>query len=86
MRVARVLPEVRDIRNFGSAALHLCWVACGRLEAFYQEGLNEWDVAAGAFLVSEAGGRVELGSDANGGLVLAATPGVFEALRDLIVG
>ena len=83
--VARVLPEVRDIRNFGSAALHLCWVACGRLEAFYQEGLNEWDVAAGAFLVSEAGGRVELGSDANGGLVLAATSGVFDALRNLII-
>jgi len=83
--VARVLPEVRDIRNFGSAALHLCWVACGRLEAFYQVGPKEWDVAAGALLVSEAGGRVELGSDANGGLVLAATSGVFDTLRNLIV-
>jgi myo-inositol-1(or 4)-monophosphatase len=82
--VARVLPRARDIRCFGSAALHLCWVACGRLEAFYQEGLKEWDVAAGAFLAAEAGARVELGSEANGGLVIAATPGVFAALRALV--
>ena len=82
--VARVLPAVGDIRCFGSAALHLCWVACGRLEAFYQVGLNEWDVAAGAFLVSEAGARVDLGSGASDGLVLAATPRVFAPLRDLI--
>lgn len=53
--VARILPAARDIRCFGSAALHLCWVASGRLEAFYQIGLREWDVAAGAFLASEAG-------------------------------
>lgn len=84
--VARVLPMARDIRCFGSAALHLCWVACGRLEAFYQEGLKEWDVAAGAFLAAEAGARVELGSQANGGLVIAATPGVFSALHGLITG
>ena len=82
--VARILPEVGDIRCFGSAALHLCWVACGRLEAFYQEGLKDWDVAAGAFLASEAGAQVELGSEANGALVLAATSGVFAPLRDLI--
>lgn len=82
--VGRLLPDVRDIRCFGSAALHLCWVACGRLEAFYQEGLKEWDVAAGAFLASEAGATVELSSKANGGLVLAATPGVFSPLRTLI--
>ena len=83
--VARVLPATRDIRCFGSAALHLCWVACGRLEAFYQRGLQEWDVAAGAFLAAEAGARVELGSEANGGLVFAGAPGVFTQLRSLIV-
>lgn len=84
--VARILPVARDIRCFGSAALHLCWVACGRLEAFYQAGLQEWDVAAGAFLAREAGARVELGSEANGELILAATEGVFAPLRALIVG
>jgi myo-inositol-1(or 4)-monophosphatase len=84
--VARVLPEARDIRCFGSAALHLCWVACGRLEAFYQEGLMEWDVAAGAFLAAQAGARVEPGSAANNGTTLAASPAVFDPLRDLILG
>lgn len=83
--VARVLPAARDIRCFGSAALHLCWVACGRLEAFYQEGLRDWDVAAGAFLASQAGATVELSSDENNGLVLAATPGVFAQLRSLLL-
>jgi myo-inositol-1(or 4)-monophosphatase len=81
---ARVLPEARDIRNFGSAALHLAWVAAGRLEAFYQRGLNEWDLAAGAFLAGEAGAVVELGSEDNGGLVLVAAPGIFEELRSLV--
>ena len=49
-----------------------------------QEGLQEWDVAAGAFLASKVGARVELGTRANGRLVLAATPGVFAPLRTLI--
>lgn len=82
--VARVLPETRDIRNFGSASLHLAWVAAGRLEAFYQRNLNEWDLAAGAFLATEAGARVEYGSGENDGLLLAAAPGVFDQLRSLI--
>jgi len=42
----------------GSAALDLAWVACGRFEAFYEYGLNPWDVAAGVILVEEAGGDV----------------------------
>jgi len=82
--VARVLPAVGDIRCFGSAALHLCWVACGRLEAFYQEGLKEWDVAAGAFLAAEAGARVDLDFESGRGLIIAAAPGVFSSLRDLL--
>lgn len=84
--VARILPAARDIRCFGSAALHLCWVACGRLEAFYQRGLHEWDVAAGAFLAAEAGARVEQNVGVDDGLVLAATQDLFEPLRSLIVG
>lgn len=84
--VTRVIPATRDIRNFGSAALHLAWVACGRLEGFYQRGLHEWDLAAGAFLAAEAGARVELGSAENGGLVLAAAAGIYEQLRRLITG
>ncbi len=48
----------RGIRRLGSAAADLAYVACGRFEAFYEYGLNPWDVAAGALLVEEAGGRV----------------------------
>jgi myo-inositol-1(or 4)-monophosphatase len=52
------------IRRFGSAAIDLAYVACGRFDAFYEAGLNSWDVAAGAFLVKQAGGEV---SDFSGG-------------------
>jgi len=51
-------PEVAGIRRFGSAALDLAWVAAGRYEAFWEEGLKPWDSAAGCLLVREAGGFV----------------------------
>ena len=55
---AQVLPRVRDIRRFGAAALDLCWTAGGRFDAYYEWGLNPWDLAAGALICAEAGGRV----------------------------
>ena len=54
----RVLPRVRDIRRAGAAALDLCYVACGRLDGYYERGINHWDWAAGALIVREAGGEV----------------------------
>ncbi|HEX9529739.1 MAG TPA: inositol monophosphatase family protein, partial [Acidimicrobiales bacterium] len=56
-----VLPRVRDIRRGGSAALDLCWVAAGRLDAFYERGLQPWDRAAGALVAAEAGAWVGAG-------------------------
>ncbi|GKS11164.1 inositol monophosphatase [Paenibacillus chitinolyticus] len=53
-----LMPKVRNLRNAGSAALHLAYVAAGRLSGFYEIGLNAWDIAAGALLVQESGGRV----------------------------
>jgi myo-inositol-1(or 4)-monophosphatase len=53
-----LMKKTRGIRRLGSAALDLAWVACGRFEAFYEYGLNPWDVAAGVILVEEAGGKV----------------------------
>lgn len=50
--------RVQGIRRTGSAALDLAWVACGRIDGFWEFGLRPWDVAAGALIVSEAGGRV----------------------------
>ena len=53
--VGRLLPRVRDIRRFGSAALDLCAVAAGRVDAYYELGLNPWDYGAGALVAAEAG-------------------------------
>ncbi|GAA2091826.1 inositol monophosphatase family protein [Streptomyces albiaxialis] len=85
--VARTLvPRVRDIRRSGSAAIDLCDVAAGRLDGFYERGLNPWDLAAGDLIAREAGaltgGRPGQGPD--GELTLAASPGVFEALQPLL--
>lgn len=56
--IQALLPKVRSIRAGGSAALHLAYVAAGRLSGFWQHGLNCWDAAAGFLLVSESGGKV----------------------------
>lgn len=82
--VAGMLPKVRDVRRTGSAALDLCSVASGWLDGFAEHGLQRWDWAAGALIAAEAGAVVRLpppGSD----LVLAATPGIAQALADLLV-
>ncbi len=58
-RVAACCRGCANVRRFGSAALDLAWLAAGRLDAYYETGLNPWDWEAGALLVAEAGGRVE---------------------------
>lgn len=80
--VARMLPLVRDVRRIGSAALDLCMVAAGRLDAFYEHGLQVWDCAAGALIAAEAGARVLVPArDVTGaGLVMAAAPGIADEL------
>lgn len=57
-RLQGVLERVQDVRRAGSAAIDLAYVACGRLDAYYEQQLNPWDTAAGWLLVQEAGGRV----------------------------
>ena len=80
--LSMVLPQVRDIRRGGGAAVDLCWVACGRVDAFYERGLAPWDLAAGALIAAEAGARVaDLdGAAASGDGVLAAHPERFDEL------
>lgn len=56
--LGRMLLRCADVRRFGSAALDLSWIACGRAEGYWESTLNPWDVAAGVLLVQEAGGRV----------------------------
>jgi myo-inositol-1(or 4)-monophosphatase len=77
-----VLPRVRDIRRAGAAALDLCHVAAGRLDGYYERGLQPWDTAAGALLVEEAGGRVKPVLGGRFGLV-AAGPRLIDDLREL---
>jgi myo-inositol-1(or 4)-monophosphatase len=55
---AGFLREARAVRRLGSAAIDLCWVAAGRMDGFWEQGLHAWDTAAGALIVAEAGGRV----------------------------
>lgn len=57
--LARVMHQIADVRRFGAAAMDLCWVACGRLDAYWEVGLNPWDLAAGSLIATEAGARCE---------------------------
>ncbi|UQX05186.1 inositol monophosphatase family protein [Streptomyces sp. RerS4] len=84
--VARIIPLVRDIRRGGSAALDLCDVAAGRLDGYYERGLNPWDLAAGELIAREAGALTggRPGLPASGDLTLAATPAVFASLQPLL--
>jgi len=82
-----LLPDIRDIRRFGSAALDLCAVADGRVDAYYEKGLNPWDLAAGWLIATEAGA---LAGDLRDGppspdFVIAAGPGLFDLLRARLV-
>ena len=61
---AALMAQVAGLRRLGSAALDLAYVACGRLDAYWERGLNSWDIAAGMVLIREAGGYI---SDADGG-------------------
>ena len=72
------------LRRPGAAALDLAWVACGRVDGFWEIGLSPWDMAAGALLVREAGGRIGdlQGEDKfmESGKVVAANPKIFTQL------
>ena len=57
-RMGRILGEVQGLRRGGSAALDMCYVACGRFDGFYEENLKPWDTAAGLLIIEEAGGKV----------------------------
>jgi myo-inositol-1(or 4)-monophosphatase len=86
--VSAVLPTVRDIRRGGSAAIDLADVGCGRLDAYFERGLNPWDLAAGALFAREAGALTggRPGEPASGELTIAAPPGLFEPLQELLEG
>ena len=88
-RVARVMPLARDLRRIGAASLDLAFVASGRLDGYFERGLHPWDHAAGALLVTEAGGRVGGAGDADVPsrmMTIASGAGIYDALRAAALG
>ena len=84
--LAAVLPRVRDIRRLGSAAVDLCHVACGRVDAYFERGLQPWDRAAGTLIAREAGAVVSglAGAAPGESLVLAAGPALHPLLDQML--
>jgi myo-inositol-1(or 4)-monophosphatase len=80
--VAALLPRVRDIRRIGSAAVDLCSVAAGALDAHYERGLQPWDLAGASLVVTEAGGLVVglRGAPAGEAMTVAGPPAVVARL------
>ncbi|MEM8704854.1 MAG: inositol monophosphatase family protein [Actinomycetota bacterium] len=76
--LGELLPDIADIRRFGGAAIDCCSVAAGRLDAYYEVGVQDWDVAAGGLLVREAGG-LTLDRRPDGPFV-CGSPAVFDEL------
>ena len=82
-----VMQQTAGIRRPGAAALDLAYVAAGRVDGFWEIGLNAWDTAAGTLLITEAGGRIGTlsgGDYRQGGNVVAGTPKVYEALVECL--
>jgi myo-inositol-1(or 4)-monophosphatase len=92
-QLAAILPEIRDVRRMGSAALDMCWVACGRIQGYYEGSLGAWDLAASKLIAKEAGAvaghygekrNTDLPDDLYGGNLIVASPGIFDAMRSIL--
>jgi myo-inositol-1(or 4)-monophosphatase len=85
---AAFVGQARAVRRLGSAAIDLCWVAAGRMDGFWESDLKAWDIAGGALIVAEAGGRVTSldGSPfaSRGGNVLASNGWIHDAMLAVI--
>jgi myo-inositol-1(or 4)-monophosphatase len=82
--IRELLPRARDIRRAGAAALDLAWLAAGRIDAYFERGLQHWDWAAGRLLVEEAGGAVTWLDDDWPGMIAASGPQLVEELRGFV--
>lgn len=82
--VTQILPRIRDIRRGGSAALDLCWVASGHLDAYFEQGLNAWDMAAGVLIVQEAGGLTGWADALQPNCLVAANPALFAPIQSML--
>jgi myo-inositol-1(or 4)-monophosphatase len=86
--IAALLPHIRDVRRIGSAALDLCMVASGAVDAHFEHGLSPWDWAAGSLIAEEAGAVVTIpeatSRSAAGDVTLAMAPGIADGLGALL--
>ncbi len=82
------MEKASGLRRLGSAAIDLCYVACGRFEAFWEYALNPWDVAAGSFIVKQAGGKVSDFSGNEGylfgGEIIASNSNYFDKFYEIV--
>ena len=87
--LGEIAPRARGLRRLGSAALDLCYVGCGRMDGFWDKNLKEWDTAAGALIVAEAGGVVTAldGStfDSGAGSVVASNGRLHREIIDVLL-
>jgi myo-inositol-1(or 4)-monophosphatase len=83
-----VIGQVRDVRRIGSAAADLCYVASGRVDAYFERGLSPWDLAAGELVATEAGAVVSAfdGEPTRPGEAVAANPALHAELLRLLAG
>jgi myo-inositol-1(or 4)-monophosphatase len=82
--IRTLLPHARDIRRAGAAAIDLAWLAAGRVDAFFERGLNHWDWAAGRLLVEEAGGSVVWLEEGWPGMIAASNDALIAELRPFV--
>ena len=85
-RIVRIISSIRDIRRLGAASVDCCFVACGRLDGYFEENVKSWDIMAGGLIAREAGA---VSSDFSGGAArpsefLVAAPGIHAALLQLV--
>jgi myo-inositol-1(or 4)-monophosphatase len=87
-RLAAIATSIRDVRRTGSAAIDLCYTAAGIVDAYYEDGLNSWDVVAGELIAREAGCRSGdfAGGPPSPAELLVAPPPLFDALTRLLAG
>ena len=86
-RVAKFIHQVRDIRRFGAASIDICFVACGRLDAYFEENLYQWDIAAAELIAIESGARSGnfSGGSSTPKEFMVTCPAMFDKLSNLVI-
>ncbi len=85
-RIAKFIHKIRDIRRFGAASIDICFVACGRLDAYFEENLHEWDIAAAELIAIESGAKSGnfSGDKSSPKEILITCPKIFDQLSEFI--